>query len=223
MLIPAAVEKVRRTLSYHHTVEEGIAALRRQRKSLSIVDEIAIAEHRLQVNSDADRRRVREKIMQLSYDVLRHDSDRRGEVVAQLKTSAACSAYIMHDGILGASLRARLRLRRTFIDYHRYRLDVLNRMPNCSHCADTLHGGNMEHAPIEGMHHVLIACPQYCTVRQQLIDGMHQREIDIAFTVENILCSDHCLASLRSRQLREEWLSMTERYIVSIFHVRGIL
>jgi len=96
-------------------------------------------------------------------------------------------------------------------------------MPSCSHCADTLHGSNMEHAPIEGMHHVLIACPQYSTVRQQLIDGMHEREIDIAFTVENILCSDHCLASLHSRQLREEWLSMTERHIVSIFHVRGIL
>ena len=225
ILIPESVEKVGQALSHYPTVDEGVAAMRRQRVSLSIVDEIAIAEHRLHVNINDDRRRVREKILQSSYDVLRHDPSHRGEVVAHLKSSGACSAYIMHDGIPGASLRARLRLRRTSLNYHLYRLDVMNRMPNCLYCSNAHHDGVLEDAPIEDADHLLLHCTQYHTIRKQFIDSMHEKDMDadIAFNLDNILCSDQCIASLHSRQLRKEWIRMTEKYIVSIFHARGIL
>ena len=225
MLIPASVEKVAHILSLYHNHDEGISALRRQRVTLSIVDEIATAEHRLHVSSDDDRHRIRDMMMKSSYDVLRHDHDHRGEVVARLKSSSTCSAYIMHDGILGASLRARLRLRRTSLNFHQYRMDVINHVPYCMYCANTYHDGVLEHVDVdnEDIDHVLLHCPQYDTARQQLIDSMHEKNIDITFNAANILCSDECIASLRSTKLKKDWIHMTEKYIVSIFNVRGSL
>jgi hypothetical protein len=199
-------------LSLYPTNHEGIAALRRQRMSLNV---------------DDDHKRISEKILQSSYDMLRHAPSHSGEVVAHLKSSGTCSAYIMHDGILGASLRARLRLRRTSLNYHLYRLDVMNRMPNCLYCSTTYHDDALEDASIEEADHLLLHCPQYHTIRQQFIDSMHEKEKEmdahIAFNLDNLLCSDECITSLHSRELRKEWIHMTEKYIVSIFHVRGIL
>ena len=98
-------------------------------------------------------------------------------------------------------------------------------MPNCLYCSNAHHDGVLEDAPIEDADHLLLHCTQHHTIRQQFIDSMHEKDMDadIAFNLDNILCSDQCIASLHSRQLRKDWIRMTEKYIVSIFHARGIL
>ena len=220
--IPQAVEKVHQALSLYDNVDDGIAALKRERVSLSIVDEIAIAEHRLQLNSDAanDNKYIQDRVLESSFNALRNDAEQRGEVVASLKSSGRCSAYILHDGIHGARVRARLRLRRADINHHRSRHDI-DRMPNCSYCGLTYHNNLLEFAPIEDNDHLLIYCPQFNELRVQLVHEMSSHDIDMELSVDNILCSDACLSSLPSHELRKTWLNITQKFLVSISNLRG--
>ena len=220
--IPQAVEKVHQALSLYVNVDDGIAALKRERVSLSIVDEIAIAEHRLQLNSDAanDNKYIQDRVLESSFNALRNDAEQRGEVVASLKSSGRCSAYILHDVIHGARVRARLRLRRADINHHRSRHDI-DRMPNCSYCGLTYHNNLLEFAPIEDNDHLLIYCPQFNELRVQLVHEKSSHDIDMELSVDNILCSNACLSSLPSNELRKTWLNITQKFLVSISNLRG--
>ena len=126
----------------------------------------------------------------------------------------------MMCGIHGARVRARLRLRRADINHHRSRHDI-DRMPNCSYCGLTYHNNLLEFAPIEDNDHLLIYCPQFNELRVQLVHEMSSHDIDMELSVANILCSDACLSSLPSHELRKTWLNITQKFLVSISNLRG--